>query len=98
MSFPPALTWLELLPNHTPCTCESGPQWLRAQLSKHATEIVTPSASASPARVIWGQPNEPVDHLQTVIAINAPGALAKFQQSGFNYIRRLAVLPSFDNP
>src|SRR6476660_2951244 len=35
MSFPPALTWLELLPKQTCCACESGPGWLRALVAEH---------------------------------------------------------------
>src|SRR4051812_16173811 len=80
MSFPPALTWLELLPNRASCTCESGPESFRALVAKHR----------SAGRESGGD--------SAAVAVNDAGAVARLEKSGFAYIRRLAVLPSLENP
>ena len=99
MTLPPALTWMNLIAANQRFDCDQQhppPGWLAEMVAKLpggvdcGTTIVSyrkPSAALSDLR------NE-----QSVAAINCPAAAAQtLEAMGFQYVRRLAVMPSLDN-
>src|SRR5215218_9121800 len=109
MSFPPELTWLELLPKGVHCTCEAAPDAVRALIAKHAgasggADAIVAFNDASAAERFAQAGHTYVrrlailpslDHPRWLVPLDAGGAVAAAGLSLYTPARRSAHLKKF---